>query len=248
MHEKAKKGMSVKEVAKRWSVVTRKMTNELYVVNPPTGTIHTNFWGEAAIAAKRFLEDDPGWLAQLRNTATLYKGNNDVFSPNYQEPGTIYQHAEWFEKTWSEMNRTTTLQKIGKLIKQQVSSKDVNIQLDSISNEVRERIGTSIEVLLPVRIPGQPEVQQALVDMSQLLTVIKLASTWEDNDPRFWEVMEKEKMDKKLMPDDIGDTPVTAASLAETISSIYKEDPSRQGNILWRAGFVFGNQQDRGHR
>ena len=56
LFEKAKKGMSVKEIAKRWSVVTRKMTNELYFTKPD-GTIHRNFWGEVVIAATKFLDE-----------------------------------------------------------------------------------------------------------------------------------------------------------------------------------------------
>merc|ERR1712223_425576 len=52
------------------------------------------------------------------------------------------------------------------------------------------------------------------------LTTFQLASTWESYEPKFWEVMHKEKIDKKLMPDDFGETPVTAKSLAVTLSSI----------------------------
>ena len=90
LFEKAKKGMSVKEIAKRWSVVTRKMTNELYFTKPD-GTIHRNFWGEVVIAATKFLDDSPAWLAQLRITATKKTGHTDVFTPNYHGSVTIYQ-------------------------------------------------------------------------------------------------------------------------------------------------------------
>ena len=220
--EKAKKGNSAKEIAKRWSTVTRKMTNEFRVVNLADGTIHKNFWGEAATAAKRFFADDPTWFSQLKITATQDRGTNEVFSPNYQEPVTTYQLAEWIEKAWAELNRTTVLQRVGNIMKQQFPGKDVSVQLTTISDDIRERIGPSIEVLLPVRIPGTEEVQHALVEISQLITVFKLASAWTDNNPRFWEVMERENMDKKLMPDDIGGTPVTAQNLAATITSVRK--------------------------
>ena len=50
--EKVTKGMSTREVAKRWSLVTRKMTNELYFTQAD-GTIHKNFWGEVVIATKK---------------------------------------------------------------------------------------------------------------------------------------------------------------------------------------------------
>ena len=106
-------------------------------------------------------------------------GHTDVFTPNYHGSVTIYQLEDWIQKAWEEQNRSTTLQKVGKLIKHQVSSKDVQIQLDTISKEVRERIGANTEVLLPVKIPGKPEIQKALVDISQLLTIFNLASTWE---------------------------------------------------------------------
>ena len=107
-------------------------------------------------------------------------------------------------------------------MKQQFPGKDVSVQLTNISDDIRERIGPSIEVLLLVRIPGTEEVQHVLVEISQLITVFKLASAWTDNNPRFWEVMERENMDKKLMPDDIGGTPVTAQNLAATITSVRK--------------------------
>ena len=142
------------------------------------------------------------------------------FDPAESQLPTKFISEDWIQKAWEEQNRSTTLQKVGKLIKHQVSSKDVQIQLDTISKEVRERIGANTEVLLPVRIPGKPEIQKALVNISQLLTTFHLASTWESYEPKFWEVMQKEKIDKKLMPDDFGDTPVTAKSLAVTISSV----------------------------
>ena len=54
------------------------------------------------------------------------------------------------------------------------------------------------------------------------MTIIKLAGTWDDSSRKFWEIMEKAKMDKKLVPDDIDDTPVTAKNLSVAISSVQK--------------------------
>merc|ERR1712173_142191 len=73
LFEKAKKGMSAKEIAKRWSVVTRKMTNELRFTQPD-GTIYPNFWGEVVIAATKFFDGNQQWVAQLINTATRRTG------------------------------------------------------------------------------------------------------------------------------------------------------------------------------
>ena len=79
-------------------------------------------------------------------------------------------------------------------MKYQVPSKDIQIQYNTVSKEVRERIGNNTEVLMPVRIPGRPEIQKALVNISQLLTTLHLASTWESYEPKFWNVMQKEKI------------------------------------------------------
>ena len=65
-------------------------------------------------------------------------------------------------------------------------------------------------------------MQKALVEVSQLTYVFKLAEAWSTNKQKFWDIMERENMDKKLMPDDIGDKPVTAQSLAATINSLRK--------------------------
>ena len=217
--EKVTKGTSTKEVAKRWSVVTRKMTNELYFTQAD-GTIHKNFWGEVVIATKKFFDNNQSWLAQLSVTATQKTGHDDVFTPNYHGSVTTNQLDNWIQESWDVLNRSTTVQKVGKLMKHQIPSKDVKVQYNIITKEVRERIGTNTEVLLPVRIPNRPEIDKALVNVSQLLTTFHLASTWENYEPKFWEVMQKEKIDKKLMPDDFGDTPVTAKSIATTISSV----------------------------
>merc|ERR1712020_843543 len=219
---KAKKGTSVKEVLTRWSAVTRKMTNELCVAHPITGKITKNFWGEAAIAAEQFLADDPGWMAQLRNTATIATGHNDVFSPTYHGSVTTMQLEQWIETTWNQLNKITTLQKIGKLIKQQVPKNDISTQLDIVSRDVRERIGSSIDVLFPVSIPGYPQIRQVTVDVSDFLSVIHLCTAWADYHKKFWDVMGEENMDKKLIPSDLGDTPVTAQNLAKTINSVGK--------------------------
>ena len=217
--EKVTKGMSTREVAKRWSLVTRKMTNELYFTQAD-GTIHKNFWGEVVIAAKKFFDNNQSWLAQLSITATKKTGHDDVFTPNYHGSITTQQLDNWIQESWDELNRSTMMQKVGKFMKYQIPSKDVKVQYNIISKEVRERIGTTTEVLLPVRIPGRPDIDKALVNVSQMLTTFHLASTWENYDPKFWEVMRKEKIDKKLMPDDFGDTPVSATSLAAAISSV----------------------------
>ena len=66
--EKAKKGNSVKEICKRWSLVTRKLTNKFHVVYPD-GTIYKDYWGDAVQAATKFFEDDPSWMNQLLLTA-----------------------------------------------------------------------------------------------------------------------------------------------------------------------------------
>ena len=65
-------------------------------------------------------------------------------------------------------------------------------------------------------------MQHALVEVSDLTTVFKLAGPWTNNSQKFWEIMEQENMDKKLVPDDMGGTPVTAQNLAATITSIGK--------------------------
>ena len=118
------------------------------------------------------------------------------------------------------MNRITTLQKLGKLTKQ--PRKEITGQLDTVTREVRERIGTNVEILLPVRNPDHPGITQALVDVSQLLAIIQLAGAWADRSKKFWDVMEKEKMDKKLIPDDLSDNPVTAQNLAANLSDVQK--------------------------
>ena len=218
--EKVTKEASTKEVAKRWSIVTRKMTNELYFTQADGITIHKNFWGEVVIATRKFFDNNQSWLAQLSITATKKTGHDDVFTPNYHGSVTTLQLDSWIQESWDELNRSTSMQKVGKLIKYPIPSKDVKVQYNIISKEVRERIGTTTEVLLPVRIPGKPEIDKALVNISQLLTTFQLAYTWENYEPRFWDVMRKEKIDKKLMPDDYGDTPLSATSLAEAISSV----------------------------
>ena len=218
--EKVTKGMSTREVAKRWSLVTRKMTNELYFTQADGITIHKNFWGEVVIATKKFFDNNQSWLAQLSIKATQKTGHDDVFTPNYHGSVTTQQLDSWIQESWDELNRSTMMQKVGKFMKYQIPSKDVKVQYNTISKEVRERIGTTTEVLLPVRIPGRPDIDKALVNVSQMLATFHLASTWENYDPKFWEVMRKEKIDKKLMPDDFGDTPVSATSLAAAISSV----------------------------
>ena len=130
--------------------------------------IYKNFWGEVVIAATKFFDENQKWVAQLIITATKKTGHNDVFTPNYHGSVTTHQLEDWIQKSWEEQNRSTTLQKIGKLIKYQVPSKDIQIQFNTVSKEVRERIGANTEVLLPVRIPGKPEIDKALVNVSQL--------------------------------------------------------------------------------
>ena len=178
LFEKAKKGMSAKEVSKRWSVVTRKMTNELGFTQPD-GTIYKNYWGDVVIAATKFFDEDQHWVAQLKITATRETGHDDVFTPNYHGSVTTHKLDGWIQKSWEEQNRSTTIQKIGKLMKYPVPSKNVQVQLNTVSQEVRERIGANTEVLLPVRIPGKPEIQKALVNISQLLATFHLSTTWE---------------------------------------------------------------------
>ena len=128
-------------------------------------------------------------VASLSLTATKKTGHDDVFTPNYHGSVTTQQLDSWIQESWDELNRSTTMQKVGKFMKYQIPSKDVKVQYNIISKEVRERIGTTTEVLLPVRIPGKPEITKALVNVSQLLTTFQLASTWENYEPKFWDVM-----------------------------------------------------------
>ena len=68
----------------------------------------------------------------------------------------------------------------------------------------------SIEVVLPIKLAGRSEKQKALVNISQLISFFKLAEACVPYTQKFWNIMEQQKMDKTLMPDDIREEPVSA--------------------------------------
>ena len=57
-----------------------------------------------------------------------------------------------------------------------LQTKDVTDQLQKAITEIRHQLGSNIEVMLPVKLPGRDTPEKAMVDISQLLA--KLAEDW----------------------------------------------------------------------
>lgn len=101
-------------------------------------------------------------------------------------------------------------------------TREVVDQLHIANKEVGQQLGAKIEVVLPVRRPNSNRTSKAMVHITQLLTILKIAEAWFPNSNKYWDIREKEQMDKALLPYNSEDEPVTAASLAATTQKLRK--------------------------
>ena len=109
-------------------------------------------------------------------------------------------------------------------------SSDVVDQYNRCSENVKQHLGKSTKFLLPAQMgPGKP-VFTALVDVSSLLTSIRMMKQWDHGTNRFWGEIKKQKLDEKFFCTNVAageaPTPQTIATAISDLKISINEDPT----------------------
>merc|ERR1711863_160128 len=100
---------------------------------------------------------------------------------------------------WTNKSGSTLLRKMSKLMSefQQEPPTDITMQYHEATTRVRDTVG-KVEVILPVKRKNSQETELASVDISLLLTNLRLAGNWNNQSDEFWNEIEARKLGQVL--------------------------------------------------
>ena len=127
----------------------------------------------------------------------------DALQPGSQLPLSYQGIQDWAATMWTNKSGSTLLRKMSKLMSefQQKPPTDITMQFNEAVTRIRDTVG-KIEVILPVKRRNSQETELASVDISLLLTNLRLAQNWNDQSDEFWNEIEARKLGQVLFQED----------------------------------------------
>ena len=111
---------------------------------------------------------------------------------------------------WSKKANQTITMRMAKLMTapERGNSQDVAIQLNKAMDDVSRIMGKKVNVMLPIRRTEAEDPEHALLDITLLLTILRLVSPWLVRNEQFWEMIKTTTMDKTFFPGNFSDDPL----------------------------------------
>ena len=154
------------------------------------------------------LSVNDNWMPHLQTIAANATNTPDALQPGSQIPISIQQIKNWVATMWTNRPGGTLLRRISTLMSsfQQKPPTDITEQYHEAVNKVREITGKP-QVILPVKRRDSHETELASVDISPLLTNLRLAGNWTNQDSKFWDEIDARKLGNTLFPENEADIP-----------------------------------------
>ena len=152
---------------------------------------------------RSILSVDDSWMPHLQTIAAKETHIPDALQPGSQLPLSYQGIQDWAATMWTNKSGSTLLRKMSKLMSefQQKPPTDITMQFNEAVTRIRDTVG-KIEVILPVKRRNSQETELASVDISLLLTNLRLAQNWNDQSDEFWNEIEARKLGQVLFQED----------------------------------------------
>ena len=157
---------------------------------------------------RSILSVDDSWMLQLQAIAANATHTPNALQPGSQLPLSYQGIQDWAATMWTNKPGSTLLRRMSNLMSsfQQKPPTDITMQYHEATTRIRDTVG-KVEIILPVKRRNSQETELASVDISLLLTNLRLAGNWNDQSNEFWNEIEAKKLGQVLFQEDEANIP-----------------------------------------
>ena len=183
--------------------------------------------GDVWAMLKKFIGNQI-WWTNLIDTAKTTSRKQELKGNRKKTDREIIEN--WITIMWEDHTSQGVIRKLNKLFRTKISAgtEDVTEQFHEIFQQVKEIMGANTEFQLPTKgESGQPS-ELATVNLTYLLTALKLVEQWDHEDDSFWNHVQQTEMEKILFPYSFSDKTTWARSMTDSLQQLKEKLQSKE--------------------